>query len=53
MYADNTEKPTEFGGDLVGDKVESEYHSVSTLSEDKIFTEESIEDEEFENATYD
>ena len=43
MYPDSGPKPEGFGGDLV-DKVESEYHSITTKSEDKIYTEESVEE---------
>jgi hypothetical protein len=51
MYADAEPKPEGFGGELV-DKVESEL-SIATLSEDKIYTEESIPDEEFNEVNHD
>ena len=47
MYEKDQDRQENFGGDLVDKVEEDEYHSITTLSEDKIFTEESVESQEF------
>lgn len=47
MYEEDDKRDEVFGGELVEKAEEEEYHSITTLSEDKIFTEESVESQEF------
>jgi hypothetical protein len=52
MYQEDKREEA-FGADLIDSKVEEdEYHSITTRSEDKIYTEESVESQEFQ-AEYD
>jgi hypothetical protein len=49
MYEeDELERPVDFGMNLLPHEQEDEYHSMTTNSEDRIYTEESVESQEFQ-----